>query len=1166
MKYSKSLSRFRRRKPNRRSGFALVITISLMVILTLLAVGLLALSSVSLRGSRSGDSMREARANARLALELAIGQLQKQAGPDRRITAPASMVKESAPLGVTGVWEASTSNELVEAVGEKDGKFVDWLVSDAFRSEAVGSTMPPMPEATDEGVVTLLGEDSFGPSAGADAEGQYLRSKPLEIQTGRSYGKLAWGVIDESLKARFDLEEPVELAEGSTLAKKIARASSPARFGTFALDQLQDLRPDEVLAKKLVSFDSAVLGTNNTSLRNYRSDITPWSLSLMTNPVDGGFKRDLSTAFTVNPQSFESEGSLYQHVGLPNDSNSDPSLATLVDYHNLYKEIGERTSFARNVRSDAVGASLPNGLRPFSKSGTSYTANPQVPRGMVLMPSLLKVDMVFSIVARVPHTGYWKSQHTALKNDFMIHLMYLPVITLHNPYDTPISFEGMKLSFQDIPVGFKFYNNKRPATSSLITLSDLVLPEYQGNGKTFGITVKQSLSGSDATTVTLEPGQTRVFGTIAVNPTWSWADEISSSGNKVLFDWQSDRTPQFEMIPGLMSDPTSGAGFDVDYIAPSNQTAMASAFCAGGTVGAKRTDRIGVEWGPLANSKMEFNIVMELNGQAAGMYRMSYGDQKNLDEMAAEGTSERYPDTREFPMTWPDGSSPDVRAQEIYEADSTPFSAYSRARPFAIMSFTGKTTRESFVPTRPYVDSSTNLFVADMDISSGAGAPGDQPYEMVMVPVEPSTPSIGVGVEESEGYFFGGHDSDRGTSKATFYEIPHAPMQSLAQFRHANLANSGVPPFMTYTVGESWANPMIPAGEVSGSNPTGSGKIYDHAYLSNAALWDRYFLSTMADYEGDSFQGDDRGADEVREDFFSQTRELLNPRMVPLVATTEGAAAAESIGGTDGDKLVGKYVGLKGGFNVNSTSVDAWVAFLSSMRDTQIANQEDGLVDSGDSSAFPRVRHPADGPIEGGDSFFSEREPRWQGYRQLDATQIQALAENLVDEIHQRGPFLSLAEFVNRRLGGQNDASSRRGALAAAIHETEVNATIEGDGLDLEAQNMGDHDWVNPSAALGNNSEGAPGSLTQGDILSALGSEMTVRGDTFVIRAYGQSDNKQGTIQARAWCEAVVQRMPDYVDPTDVAETELDELSPINEKFGRRFEVRSFRWLVAEEI
>ena len=69
-------------------GFALVVTLSLMILLTVIAVGLLSLSSVSLRSSSQGDSMAKAKANARMALMLAIGELQREMGPDSRISAP----------------------------------------------------------------------------------------------------------------------------------------------------------------------------------------------------------------------------------------------------------------------------------------------------------------------------------------------------------------------------------------------------------------------------------------------------------------------------------------------------------------------------------------------------------------------------------------------------------------------------------------------------------------------------------------------------------------------------------------------------------------------------------------------------------------------------------------------------------------------------------------------------------------------------------------------------------------------------------------------------------------------------------------------------------------------------------------------------------------------
>ena len=87
-------------------GFALVITLSLMVLLTVIAVGLLSLSSISLRSSSQGAAMATARANARLAMMMALVELQKSAGPDQRVTAPANLAKSTHPEGLAGVWKS----------------------------------------------------------------------------------------------------------------------------------------------------------------------------------------------------------------------------------------------------------------------------------------------------------------------------------------------------------------------------------------------------------------------------------------------------------------------------------------------------------------------------------------------------------------------------------------------------------------------------------------------------------------------------------------------------------------------------------------------------------------------------------------------------------------------------------------------------------------------------------------------------------------------------------------------------------------------------------------------------------------------------------------------------------------------------------------------------
>jgi hypothetical protein len=59
-----------------------------------------------------------------------------------------------------------------------------------------------------------------------------------------------------------------------------------------------------------------------------------------------------------------------------------------------------------------------------------------------------------------------------------------------------------------------------------------------------------------------------------------------------------------------------------------------------------------------------------------------------------------------------------------------------------------------------------------------------------------------------------------------------------------------------------------------------------------------------------------------------------------------------------------------------------------------------------------------------------------------------------------------------------------------------------------------------------------------------------------------------GAIEARAWCETLVQRMPEFFDAAgDAPETPLAQLaSADNRSLGRRFKVVSFRWLTRFDL
>ncbi|MGE9268243.1 MAG: hypothetical protein ACQKBY_09100, partial [Verrucomicrobiales bacterium] len=210
---------------------------------------------------------------------------------------------------------------------------------------------------------------------------------------------------------------------------------------------------------------------------------------------------------------------------------------------------------------------------------------------------------------------------------------------------------------------------------------------------------------------------------------------------------------------------------------------------------------------------------------------------------------------------------------------------------------------------------------------------------------------------------------------------------------------------------------------------------------------------------------------------------------------------------------------------------------------------------------FNRFSQPiTDQPFEG-NAYAAEY---WQGWRQLDETQLDELAQAIVAEVKERGPFLSMADFVNRDPEASDQEQQRKGALQAALDEA-VNNQL---GSDIGQAATVPAGTQFEGAAVGGENEtaGSAAYLLQGDVLQSLAPVMQVRSDYFRIRAYGDARNGAGEIVARAWCEATVQRIPQYTDSADAPEKEYDSLNPLNKSFGRRYQVVGFRWLSPEEI
>lgn len=183
-------------KTRSHRGFALVVSISLMILLTIIAVGLLTLSATVLRSSGQGEAMAPARNNARLALMLAIGDLQTSLGPDRAVSATSSLLSANpAKPNLAGVWESWDYNPNTgtpDYSGEKEKRFRRWLVSTPDPESARSSGFAN--SAWSGKTVQLVGDNALGGTA-APSEKVTAGLVPI-AKGGKSPGAFAWHVSD----------------------------------------------------------------------------------------------------------------------------------------------------------------------------------------------------------------------------------------------------------------------------------------------------------------------------------------------------------------------------------------------------------------------------------------------------------------------------------------------------------------------------------------------------------------------------------------------------------------------------------------------------------------------------------------------------------------------------------------------------------------------------------------------------------------------------------------------------------------------------------------------------------------------------------------------------------------------------------------------------------
>ena len=525
-----------------------------------------------------------------------------------------------------------------------------------------------------------------------------------------------------------------------------------------------------------------------------------------------------------------------------------------------------------------------------------------------------------------------------------------------------------------------------------------------------------------------------------------------------------------------------------------------------------------------------------------------------------------------------------VLGHELVDRATTPIRSLTHVKPFALLSLQAKTTSggrdasnmDGRLATKPWCFAHANIGASSHKVISEHPANFSHEIDLQVLDNFGTSNLLQIDMQD-RGNFISGHSAFNGTKFGIQYEIPLAPLQTLAGLNGANPGgSSGYLPRFAQPIGNSWAHPLMAPNNLLEASAVSGYNFLDHSFLLNLALYDGYYFSGLADQSGPFGTGKSTA---TLAGGFAGGAPLDDPRL--LLYRPNGNTAADFAGEVakpTAYATIAAWQMMQGAFNINSTSVPAWKAMLASIHDAQALYNR--LIKTGatptsaltaltttaaDKARISRFRLPAaTSAADGGGT----KDGYWLGPREYTDAQLETLAGNIVRQVRLRGPFLSLAEFVNRQLG--TGETAQRGALQQAIDDSNLNAPLAiaaNAGYEIPASAVSTYPYANPAAGAGSSYQGAPRYLTQADLLNVLGNAATARSDTFTIRAYGEARDGAGQITASAVCEALVQRLPDWVDPTDQAETRPALLvSDANKSLGRRFRVIAFRWLAPGEI
>lgn len=1148
-----------------KSGFALIIAIVLMAFILLLLVSLSTLVTVETATVQNDAELSQARSNALLAMQIALGQLQEEVGPDQRVTARADILEPSDGSSVaahpywTGVWDTTVP-----------GQAPRWLVSD---SENVDSEVSL---GKDESV-QLVGLGSiFDVNGNSEADDEEGAVSAAVVEMTDDSGGYAYWIGDENVKSKINLVDNVPGLDSDELERlrnalglanqeelERLRLAVPKTTGLSILGEdgiLASLENSEELERVVDISDLQNIDGNQTDdvenfLKQSFHDLTTYSFSTLTDVRRGGLKKNLTALMEVDADDW------------PAAYRNEP----IVDLDEIRSQLASVTSSNESLQAEVTALSndpLVEDIKTFEYLKSYYDLHDDVITKGGITPRLGGPnEQPISPLIEFFSLG----MAGGLTSDNFMSVDIFPQVVLHNPYNVTLKAKDYYVLFY--ANGVHRVEVPQTGREAQYNISYTTTPVART-----GLRYKGDLNPDEPASATAHLYRSQVFSTIKQNlddPDKGWSNGVGVNGN--IYG-----APRFllkcpDMLPGealFFSLPSSSS---LEYDREEQE---------------KSSDHVLLNVNTSNPIRWPSGVMLQnLPNALSAQWTLPDGVTGAFSKGAFFdlALAEAVPDISDYYESITGGSAPgdDFRviareAMQIKKLDgsinTTPYVYQHTGRIYVDLGDVSPSV--TTINNNTHLQQHAQPFIAPVpEISiqglryqvSGAddsfqyrpfldynprARDLDPPEELTDRSDIPQNPFFTGYVGSADLPIldtYGSGDEkvamQDGVNTLVLYDIPQSPagLFSIGQLQHLMLSERFNA--HNYVVGNSNAHPDIPLDSIyeQGNGAVGGvlnfdngilsddgvpliGKIdyslIDMPYLYNEALWDRFFFSATGS---------------INENIWTFSDPLPNARYIPYLENEDGvkidsvASFLKEI--EDIDSAASRLL-VDGGFNVNSTSVEAWKSILSGLTGVNIV-PSDLKQDNNKllQNSILRLIQPVGGSNDD-----------WSGYRELTDKQLDALAQAIVIEVKKRGPFRSLSEFVNRRV--DNSILGESGALQAAIDSTDINDSSPGISV-KKIDTLEDHQLG------GKTGDGSIGYLTQADILQAIGPIINVRSDSFIIRAYGNSKEQSSDIvKGEAWCEAVVQRTPHAV--LDSAGEALT--------VGRMFKIVSFRWLNKDEV